>query len=284
MIKLGVIGHPLKHTLSPVMHNAALKTLNLEGIYLPFEVSPERLKDATSGFIALGFKGYNVTIPFKISIMEYLDEITDEAKAVGAVNTVIITPDNKTIGDNTDVFGFMSAFSENDLQNLAGKRSVIIGAGGAARAVGAALLKMKLASITLYDKFPENATATANKLKEVTSYQVSINVDSSDNINLKNIDLLINASPVGMYPHVELCPVSDNLLDDMNPSAIVYDLVYRPFETQLQKKAKERGYKTCAGAEMLVMQGAKAFEKWTLKPAPADVMRERLLESLENEH
>lgn len=283
MIKLGVIGYPLKHTLSPVMHNAALSAMGIPGVYLTFEVTPDSLEDAIDGLKALGFMGYNVTIPFKVKIMDYLDSITDEAQLVGAVNTVIIYPSRITIGDNTDIYGFMSSFKEEDKQFLKTKNAAIIGAGGASRAVGCGLIRMGLTKIDIYDVNLEIAQKTYTILSNLAKEKVEITANNIKDINLNDVQLLINASPVGMYPNVNHTPVESDLLDNLDPKAIVYDLVYYPQETVLLKTAKHKDFKTYNGVEMLVKQGARSLGIWTGQEVPISVMRSSLLEVLKDE-
>lgn len=280
MIKLGVIGYPLKHTLSPVMHNPALKKLGLEGIYLPFEIEPGRLEEAAKGFVALGFRGYNVTIPYKVDIMPYLDTITKEAQSVGAVNTVIIDAAGKTTGDNTDVYGFVASLSEEDQQKLKGTHAVIIGAGGASRAVATGLIQLGAAKISLYDMSLGAAEATKAVLDTIDGSSTTIEAKSIDSIDITGASILVNANPVGMHPNVDQTAINTDLLDSMNNHGIVFDLIYRPAETLLLKTAKEKGFTTYNGVEMLVQQGAKALEKWVNKPVPVDVMRNNLIEAL----
>lgn len=282
MLKLGVIGYPLKHTLSPVMQNAALQKTGIEGCYLAFEIDPDKLKEAFDGFKVLSFRGYNVTIPYKIQIMEFLDAISDEARAIGAVNTVIIDESGNTRGDNTDYYGFLNTFSENDRQHLKGKKAVVIGSGGASRAVGAALANMQLAEIMFYDKIFETAKNTARHISELARNQVVVSAGALDDIVLQDVSLVVNATPAGMYPHVDATPIEPDHLDHLNPGAILFDLIYRPDETLFIKEAAKRGIKTYCGSEMLVLQGAKAFELWTGQPAPVDLMRQKLLESIQN--
>lgn len=280
MIKLGVIGYPLKHTLSPVMHNVALKQLGIEGIYLPLEIKPSKLEDAAKGLIALGFSGYNVTIPFKIQIMQYLDNISEEAKNLGAVNTVIIDKDGSTLGDNTDIYGFIANLKAEDQKKLQGKRAAIIGAGGASRAVGAGLIKLGIQSIDLYDISKDATQDTIKILSNFSKENVSLSGNESSCIDLNNIDILVNASPIGMYPKNNACPLEKATLEKLNGNSIVYDLIYKPLETNLIKLARELNFTTYTGEEMLVQQGAESFKKWTLQQPPLDDMRKSILEAL----
>jgi shikimate dehydrogenase len=283
MISLAVIGHPLKHTLSPIMHNAALEQMAIPGVYLPLEVNPDDLKNAVHGLTALGFVGYNVTIPFKMSIIPFLDDITEEARMVGAVNTVIIYPSRKTLGDNTDIIGFMETFSDEEKEFLKGKKASIIGSGGASRAVGAGLIKMGLSEINMYDIKPEMATATCEHLTSIAEGKTRITANEIASIDLTDIHLLVNASPVGMHPHDHQCPIEKEVLQKLDQKAIVFDLIYRPQKTVLLKWAAHYNLKTYNGAEMLVRQGARSLEKWVNQEVPVGLMREKVLEALENE-
>lgn len=283
MIKLGLIGYPLKHTLSPVMHNSAMCEMGISGVYLALEIQPEKLEDAVKGLSALKFLGFNVTIPYKVDVMKFLDNITEEANMVGAVNTVSIYPSGKMVGDNTDVYGFISTFSQEDKAFIKDKNAAIIGAGGASRAVGAALIKLGVTSIDLYDINLDTAHTTGNVISKAANGKVKVNVNSIKNINIDNVSLLINASPVGMHPNTNIMSINEGLLEHLNENAIVFDLIYRPFETQLLKKAKGIGLKTYNGTEMLVQQGAKALELWLNEKVPVNIMRESLLDTLKNE-
>ena len=282
MIKLGVIGYPLKHTLSPPMHNEALKHTGIEGVYKAIEILPENLEQNINNLVKTGYKGFNVTIPFKIEIIKYLNYITDEAKAVGAVNTVLINKDGTLSGDNTDIYGFKSAFTKEDSEYLKGKNAAVIGSGGAARASGAALIQMQLKIVNIITRYPANAQETVKILTDYSEGKLSISAKTIDEVNFNSIDILINASPLGMYPDESKSPVDKNQLGKMVEGSIVYDLIYRPQKTMLLDMAERKGLKIYGGTDMLVLQGAKAFELWTGKKPPVDIMRKALLEKLNN--
>lgn len=202
---------------------------------------------------------------------------------VGAVNTVIIYPSRKTIGDNTDIFGFVSSFDEEDKTFLKGKNAAIIGAGGASRAVGAGLIKMGLSKIDLYDIQIENAQGTYKQLSKYAGKDTIITTNNIQNLNLDNVHLLVNASPVGMFPDNHLSPIDLKIFDKLDKQCIVYDLIYRPQQTQFLRHAKINKLKIYNGVEMLLRQGAKSLEIWTGEKAPIDVMRKSLLEVLKDE-
>jgi shikimate dehydrogenase len=283
MIKLGVIGYPVKHTLSPVMHNAALAEMSIPGVYLPFEVDPDSLRDAVKGLSVLDFQGYNVTIPFKVSIMDLIDDITEEASLIGSVNTVIIYPSRKTLGANTDIFGFMETFSNEDKELLKGNKAAVLGAGGASRAIGVALCKMGLKEVALYDVYPEKAEDTCKHLNKISFNDTQFKPDDVKNVNLEGVKLLVNASPVGMHPNDHQYPLDREHIECLDKKSIVFDLIYRPQKTVLLKYAEFNGLKVYNGSEMLVRQGAKSLEMWVNQEVPVDIMRDKVIESLENE-
>ncbi|MGD9581480.1 MAG: shikimate dehydrogenase, partial [Vampirovibrionia bacterium] len=250
------------------------------GIYLPLEIEPDQLENGIKGLLALGFSGYNVTIPYKIKVMQYLDNITDEAQKLGAVNTVIINEDKSTTGDNTDIYGFIANLSTEDQLKLKNKKAAIIGAGGASRAVGAGLIKLGVNSINLYDINKDATKDTIAILSNFSDNSATLNGYDITKIDLNDIDILVNASPIGMYPKEDACPVTKETLEKLNTGSIVYDLIYKPLQTNLIKMAKDLNYTTYTGEEMLIQQGAKSFEKWTQKQPPIDEMRKSILEAL----
>lgn len=273
---VGLIGYPIAHTLSPVMHNAAFRELGLNFAYLPFEVSPEELGSAIKGMVSLGIVGLNVTIPHKEGVKEYLDELSDEAEMIGAVNAIHKT-DEGLRGDNTDGRGFLRSLMESGI-DLVDKRIFLLGAGGAARACAFMLANSRVYRIILTDK----AIIKAGSLvKDLTArFQIPAEVVSLDDERTKNYirgsDLFINATPVGMNKDDELLIDPDWLHKDM----VVYDLIYNPRETVLLRAVKEKGARAISGMEMLLYQGALSFELWTGRKAPIEVMRQALEEEL----
>lgn len=277
---LGVIGHPVEHSLSPVMHNAAIAHLKLDYVYLPLPVKPEDLKAAIAGFAAIGLKGFNVTIPHKQAILPLLSEVSAVARAVGAVNTVWRTSDLLWAGTNTDVEGFIAPLRTYD-RDWSQTVAVILGNGGAARAVVAGCAQLGCASIHV-------AGRNQAKLKEFLNSwvdspnSVKMHVHSWEELPdlIAQTDLLVNTTPVGMYPHVEQSPLSAGEIARLAAGAIAYDLIYNPNPTQFLRQAQEQGAIPINGLEMLVQQGAAALQIWLQQPVPDDVMRASLQQQL----
>ena len=269
---VGLIGHPVEHSFSPPMHNAAFNKLNMDYVYTAFDVNPNDLKTAIVGADALNIKGFNVTIPHKIEVMKYLNEIDEVAKLIGAVNTI----DFKNLkGYNTDGIGAIKAIGE--VTNVKNKNVVIAGAGGASRAISFYLAKYGVDQLTILNRNVEKAQKLAN---DVLNSELIDNVesDSINNMNLSDADILINTTPVGMHPNVDDVPIAQ--AGDMHDNLVVFDAVYNPNETGLLKQAIEAGAKPVYGIKMLLYQGAESFEIWTGKKAPIDVMQEALIKYL----
>jgi len=281
MYKLGILGYPLGHSLSPFMHSSALNHLGLEGSYEKIEYPPNELENAVKFIKDSGFCGVNVTIPFKVDIMKYVDTIDTTAQAVGAVNTLKINTDGKITGYNTDIYGFLNAFGNLLPPDLQDKTAAIIGNGGAARAILFALVTAGFKKINIYARNTEKSTELANiALEFVGDIKIeSLNLD--ENINLEEIYLLVNTTPIGMYGKAEgASPVSLSSLQTMKKDGMIYDIVYKPQITKLLEYSQSCGLKTIQGLEMLVLQGAKSFEIWTTQEAPVNVMRQSALENL----
>jgi shikimate dehydrogenase len=274
----GVIGNPVRHTLSPAIHNAAISHLKLDYAYLAFEVKRAELGNAISGMRALGIRGLNVTIPHKINALQFLDELDPMAMNIGAVNT-IVNSNGRLKGYNTDAGGFLQSLlaAGFDPQN---KNVVLLGAGGAARAVGFALAGRD-ACITILNRESEieQAQLLAQHLSRAATSEIeAMALDESTLAKaLENADLVVNATSLGMTPNIENTPVPAHLL---KKELVVYDVVYAPLETRLLREAAACGCRTISGLEMLVRQGALALELWTGQPAPVDVMRGAALAAL----
>lgn len=269
---LGLIGHPVEHSLSPVMHNRALMDKNLNYVYLAFDVKPENLKYVIDGAKALGMVGFNVTIPHKIDIMNYLDDIDEGARLIGAVNTVKIEEDGRAIGYNTDGLGARMSLEEEIGEEVKDKKILIIGSGGAARAVAFELAKNN--KITISNRTVEKAERLAKEIAEKLNKSEN-EVEFSDlNINVGEFDIVIHTTPVGMYPNVDVEPVIN--CKDLNENMVVMDLIYNPIETVLLKEAKKFGAKTINGLGMLIYQGAIAFEIWTGEKPNVEVMKDAI--------
>ena len=277
---LGIIGDPVEHSLSPVMQNAAINQLGLDYIYLPFPVQQENLARAIAGFQAIDLIGFNVTIPHKQAIMPQLTEITSIAQIIGAVNTVWRT-ETGWKGTNTDVTGFIAPLKARS-RNWSEMLPVVLGNGGAARAVVAGLAELGCSEINLVGR---------NKDKLATFYQSWQNNPQITHLlkihyweNLSELfstaDLIVNTTPVGMYPHIDRSPVEASLMKKLKSKAIAYDLIYTPSPTRFLSLAQEQNAVIIDGAEMLVQQGASALEIWLQQPVPIDVMRKALLQQL----
>ena len=267
---IGLIGNPLGQSLSSLMHNEAFKELSLNKIYIPIEVQPENLETAIKGISKMNFEGFNVTKPYKIDIMEFLDEVDDYAKCIGAVNTVTIK-NGVLKGYNTDGTGFLTSFEEETGIKIEGKNVFILGSGGAARAISMTLALNKANKIYICNKTFEKAKALSNEINDKTG-KCSIVVPKSHDEMEKSInasDVLINCTSVGMLPNIEDSPLDKRLL---NKNLIVCDIIYNPKKTRLIKDAEEIGCQILTGLGMLVYQGVEAFELWTGKKAPVDLM------------
>ncbi|MFT9487020.1 MAG: shikimate dehydrogenase [Tepidibacillus sp.] len=271
---IGLIGHPVAHSKSPQMHNASLRNLGLNDIYLAFDVKPENLKDAIQGMRALYFKGCNVTIPHKVNVIPFLDEISEEAARIGAVNT-IVNKDGKLIGYNTDGEGYLRSLKEETGFQLQGKRIMILGAGGASRAISYTLSLQPIEGMVLVNRDLNKANALLNELKQ-TDYHKAITYHELPN-EIELVDLIINTTSIGMYPNIKETLIKKEWIQ---PHHLVSDIVYNPLETKLLQDAKAQGAKIHSGLGMFIYQGVIAFEKWTgITPDP-NIMRRVVLDSI----
>jgi len=267
----GIIGEPIEHTLSPTMHNAAFEKLNLDFVYVPFKVKMGMLREAIRGVRSLGIIGLNVTMPYKSAVMRHLDEVDLVARRVGAVNT-ILNDEGSLIGYNTDGVGALNALKENGV-TLNGKNLLLLGAGGAGKAI-AFHTAQEVEKFIILNRTPQKAKKLAEALRrEFGKKKIIGNILSIKNMKeeLKDADILINATSIGMHPNINQSLVPPNLI---KPDLCVMDIVYNPPETKLLKDAKAAGAKTVSGIEMLIHQGTASFEVWTKHPAPVEVMRQ----------
>jgi len=274
-----IIGDPVEHSLSPVMHNAAFKELGLNLVYVAFTVTTKELKTAISSARSLGLRGLNVTMPHKNAVMNYLDEVDATAKSIGAVNT-ILNNQGKLIGYNTDGNGAMIALQENGVYPEK-KKMLLLGAGGAAKAI-AYQAAQDVDELVILNRTPAKAKELAEVLQKNFGKKVKDETLSSAVLEneLETTDILVNATSVGMHPDVNISPVPSNLL---KRDLCVMDIIYNPLETRLVMDAKAVGAKVVSGVDMLIYQGAVAFEVWTNCPAPVDVMRKAALSELEKQ-
>ena len=271
---VGVFGYPIKHSASPAMHNAAFEALGLDYAYLPFEVKPQKLGEAVRALAPLNIAGVNVTIPHKEAVCSYLDEISKEAKLIGAVNTIVVKSDI-LIGYNTDGQGFITSLKEDGQEEVRGKNLVILGAGGAGRAVATQAALEGARRISITDRIEAIAQKLSSDIRRnIPSFQAGVVPEDEIKSKLKEAHILINATPVGMK-------LDDPVVIDPNwlqPELLVFDLVYNLGETKLMKAARERGCRVVGGLGMLAHQGAISFKLWTGKEAPVKVMRKVLEE------
>jgi shikimate dehydrogenase len=273
---LGVIGWPIVHSLSPAMQNAAIASAGLDAVYIAMPVAPEALKDAVRGLRASGFVGWNVTIPHKTAIMEFLDEIDEDARAIGAVNTVV-SKDGKLKGYNTDILGFCDGLHEKNV-SVKGKSAVVLGAGGAARAILRGLIKEEVSDITIAVRSPEKALPLAKEIEEYIPCHVVEWTSKEMNEALSSAALVVNTTPLGMAPKTDDMPPLD--WDALAPSAFVYDIIYTPGETKLLREARLHGHDTQNGVPMLVGQGAAALSMWLDVSPDRNAMRSALENAL----
>ncbi|MDB9459356.1 shikimate dehydrogenase [Dolichospermum circinale CS-545/17] len=274
---LGVIGHPVEHSLSPLMHNAALTKLGLDYVYLPFPIAPENLATAIAGFASIGVVGFSITIPHKQAILPLLSEISPIAQAIGAVNTVV-NKGNKWLGTNTDVEGFIAPLQTTYHQDWSQKKAVILGNGGAARAVLAGCIQLGLAEIHVVGRNLQKLQVFEQSWQNspfADKFQVHEWTELPNLLHQAN--LLVNTTPIGMYPHVEQSPLSSQEMGYLPGDAIAYDLIYIPKPTKFLHLAQKQGIVTIDGLEMLVQQGAAALKIWLQQETvPVTQMRQAL--------
>jgi shikimate dehydrogenase len=259
----GIIGRPVAHSLSPAMHNAAFRELGMNAVYVAFPVAD--LARAVAGLRGLQINGVSVTIPFKEDIIPLLDELEPQAAKIGAVNTVV-NRDGRLVGTNTDWLGALLALEEKTA--IAQKRVLILGAGGASRAIAFAILE-KGGQVAVSDLDRDKALAL--------SRQMWVEVVAPDHLGQYPADILINATPVGMEPKSGDIPLDPALLARFQ---VVMDIVYKPLETRLLKEARSRDCQVIDGLQMLIHQGAAQFELWTGQSAPREVMARAAYDTL----
>ena len=269
---VGVLGWPVAHSASPAMHNAAFAALGLPFVYVPFAVAPGDVEAALAGVRALGLAGVNVTVPHKENIASHLDTVSDRARAIGSVNT-IVNDDGRLVGDSTDGPGFLAALAHAGAGDLRGQTIVVLGAGGSARAVVYALAADAGANVVVANRNEERAHALARAFALPNGRIVAVPLTEANLRDaLAGAAVLVNTTSVGMHPNENEMPSVPE--DVLGPHLLVSDLVYNPAETRLLALARARGCRAVQnGVEMLVQQGALAFQQWTGLFPPTDVMR-----------
>lgn len=275
MYKFGLIGYPLSHSLSKVIHEAAFKSLGLEGSYEILETPEEDLITRIKYLRSHKFSGFNVTIPLKVPITLFLSEVDNIANIAGSANTVKIMPDYTLHGYNTDVYGFTEAIPGDIRQSLYNANAVILGNGGAARAVAVGLAFLKVKKIDFYVRNIINASETVNSLRR-SFPDIEMNCRQIEGLNdLSSYKILVNTTPVGMRNKaMGVSPIDESVIQTMDRDSVIYDIVYNPIKTELIRLAQKHGVKTVQGLDMLIYQGAKAFEIWTGKKP--DVIKMKL--------
>ncbi|MXQ53513.1 shikimate dehydrogenase [Shimazuella alba] len=264
---LGLLGYPVTHSKSPQILNEVCRILGIPATYMAYSVCPDHLKEAVNGMRVLNFIGFNVTIPHKVAIIPYLDELDETAEEIGAVNTVL-NKDGKLIGYNTDGVGYLRSLQEETAFSLKNKIVTILGAGGAARAVSITLAKAGAAKVFIANRTQSKAEELANVLGTFTSASAVALLQAHEKIAESH--LLVNTTSIGMSPHTEVMPVP---ADYLHPKLLVSDLIYRPEETKLLLSAKQIGARTHGGLGMLLHQAAVAVEHWFNETAPILQMR-----------
>lgn len=283
----GLIGNPVEHTVSPTLHNSLFSTTGCNGIYLPIKVPAGKLKDAVNGLKAAGFIGFNVTIPYKGAILEFLDEISEEAGLLEAVNTVKIEGD-RLLGTNTDGDGFLRSFHEETGGGFKGSSVCILGAGGTARTLAIKIALEGANKICIINRTRSNADELAGKIEgiiddtpkaenngDIPKITIARSMTESEGppaisaaeagspeamTALMQCDIIVNATSVGMHPHTDVCPLDDSF--PFRREQIIYDVIYNPTETKLMALARRKGCLAVNGAGMLFYQGVEAFETW----------------------
>ena len=268
---LGIIGHPIGHSISPVFHQAALDSLSIGSEYRAYEVHPDAVGDFVRSLRAAGAVGINVTVPHKEAVIPFLDEIDEWAAEAGAVNTIVNRAGRLT-GYNTDGYGFLRALRESGGLEPAGRHALILGAGGSARGIVQALLRAGIGSLTVANRTVSRAESLGELAAARGVDASAAPLDSSDvSEAAARADLIVNCTSLGMRhgPDELASPLR---ADQINASALVYDLVYNPMTTPLLRSAEQAGAAVLGGLSMLVYQGAASFEIWLERDAPVDVM------------
>lgn len=280
MFKLGIIGYPLGHSISAVIQKAGLESIGLKGSYDVMETPPEDLINRIKYIKANGYNGFNVTIPLKVPMSLFLEDIDDYANIAGCVNTVKVTEDKSFYGYNTDIYGFKKAIPQDF--DLNSKNASILGTGGASRAAVVGLAERGVKEIDFYTRNIINSRQTLDYVRAKFP-EITFNVYQIQNIrSLEHTSIIVNATPIGMKGFMaDQMPLERADLDKLNPEkTIVYDIVYNPVKTVLIQEAQKRGLKTIGGLDMLIYQAERAIEIWTGQSPDTKIMKIAALEAL----
>ncbi|MHA1669981.1 MAG: shikimate dehydrogenase [Promethearchaeota archaeon] len=271
-----IFGHPIEHSMSPIMHNVAFKDLGLNYLYVAIDIAPNNLKQAFDVMRALDIKGANITVPHKETTLKFVDEISPLASRIGAINT-IKNENGRLIGRNTDASGAKRALKEANI-DLIGKDIMIIGAGGAARALAHSFIE-EAKKLVIINRTPKRGKALVTELSKEYHKDVLYKKFKNNTIKemLPSIDILVNSTTIGMFPNVLLSPIPKNYLHE---DLTVFDIIYNPLETQLMKYASEKGCRVLGGLDMLIYQGVLSFEWWTNKTPNMELMKKSVINEL----
>ncbi|MEG6522524.1 shikimate dehydrogenase [Desulfotomaculum sp. 1211_IL3151] len=275
----GLFGYPVEHSFSPAMHNEAFGHLGLNWVYLPFLVHTDHIKQAVDSIVSLNIVGVNVTVPHKQSVLPFLDELEPAAKLIGAVNT-IVNHHGKLIGYNTDGRGFVQSLASEANFQPRGKRAILIGVGGAARAVAIQLALAGVKALDITNRSQEKAAALACQINQAAATTVNTIPWESNELeqSVATADLVIQATSLGMAPQVDQVPPFP--FQALTPQHLVCDLIYNPDQTRFLREAAAQGSRTMNGLGMLLYQGVLAFQLWTGLKAPVEIMRQGLQQQL----
>lgn len=285
-ILTGLIGNPVAHTVSPVLQNSFFTAMGINGVYLPFRVPAGSIGKAVKGLKALGFAGFNVTIPYKYDIIELTDEINEEVKLLGAANTVKIT-DGRLYAYNTDADGFARSFEEQTKTDFKDKSVCVLGAGGTARALAVKIALKGARLVNIINRTETRAAELAVNINNIlkgrgSAGNIAFAAEAGSEealLQLKECDIIVNTTSAGMHPDIDNCPIKQEFV--FQSRQVVYDTIYNPTQTVLLKNAKDCGCKTVNGAGMLFHQGLRAFEIWTETTVPQDISGELLVKFLD---
>ena len=279
MVKLGIIGYPLGHSISAVIQKAGLKSIGLDGSYDVMETHPEDLISRIKYIKSNGYDGFNVTIPLKVPMSLFLDDIDDYANIAGCVNTVKVGEDKSFYGFNTDIYGFKRAIP--DEIDLSDKTASILGTGGASRAAVVGLAERGVKNIDFYTRNIINSRQTLEYVRAKFP-EINFNVYQIQNIrSLADSSIIVNATPIGMKGFMaDQMPLERADLDKLNPNTVIYDIVYNPVKTVLIQESQKRGLKTIGGLDMLIYQAERAIQIWTGKDPDVKLMKIAALEAL----
>lgn len=279
MVKLGIIGYPLGHSISAIIQKAGLGSLGIDATYDVMETPPEDLIARIKYIKTNGYNGFNVTIPLKVPMSLFLDDIDDYANIAGCVNTIKVMEDKSFFGYNTDIYGFKRAIPDD--VDLTGKNASILGTGGASRAAVVGLAEKGVKEIDFYTRNIINSSQTLNYMRAKFP-EVEFNVYQIQNIrSLEGTSIVVNATPIGMKGFMaDQMPLEGYDLDKLTENTLVYDIVYNPAKTILLKEAEKRGLRTIGGLDMLIYQAERAIQIWTGKSPDTKIMKIAALEAL----